>query len=56
MMTCNGGVECSRSQWQTLLGEAGLEVTDVFEREDADGVVEAIVREHFNAVTLALQS
>jgi hypothetical protein len=45
MMTMNGGMERSQSQWKTLLGQAGLEVTDIFERKDADGVVEAVVRE-----------
>ncbi|KAF2161627.1 hypothetical protein M409DRAFT_69702 [Zasmidium cellare ATCC 36951] len=48
MRTFNAGMERSRSQWQSLLGAAGLEVVQFWhgpDGEDADGIVEAALKE-----------
>jgi len=42
MMTFNGGMERSRTQWTRLLEEAGFEVVKFWvQDEDADGIIEA---------------
>jgi hypothetical protein len=43
MMTFNGGMERSRSQWKKLLEDAGFGEIQLFEHCDADGIVEAMV-------------
>lgn len=44
MMTFNGGLERSRSQWIELLTDAGFIVVDFHSVDpDADGIVEAVV-------------
>ncbi|KAK4496566.1 hypothetical protein PRZ48_012546 [Zasmidium cellare] len=47
MMTFNAGMERSRSQWQSLLSAAGLEIVQFChgpDGEDADGLVEAVLK------------
>ena len=45
MMTFNGGMERSRTQWERLLIEAGFEVMEFWVQDpDADGIVEAMVK------------
>ncbi|KAF2184635.1 sterigmatocystin 8-O-methyltransferase [Zopfia rhizophila CBS 207.26] len=43
MMTFNGGMERSRSQWKKLLEDSGFKVLGLWEHFDADGIVEAEV-------------
>lgn len=46
MMTFNGGMERSQKQWRLLLERAGFEVIKFWiPEEDADGIVEAILKE-----------
>jgi O-methyltransferase domain len=46
MMAFNGGMERSQKQWQQLLETAGLEVVKFWvPEEDADGIVEAVLKE-----------
>ncbi|GAB1312628.1 hypothetical protein MFIFM68171_02838 [Madurella fahalii] len=47
MMCFNAGMERTEREWRTLLEKAGLEVVKVWlpTQEDADGIVEAILRE-----------
>lgn len=44
MMAFNGGAERSRKQWTALLDTAGFDVTFWVDDEDADGIVEAVVK------------
>ena len=49
LMTFNGGMERSRKQWTSLLEAAGFEVVKFWVDDDeADGIVEAVVRETKN--------
>lgn len=41
MMTLNGGMERSRSQWIKLLESSGFCNIKIFENSDQDGIVEA---------------
>lgn len=43
MMTFNGGMERSKSQWTKLLTEAGFSCIEFFEHFDEDGIIEAMV-------------
>ncbi|KAL9561359.1 hypothetical protein ACKAV7_014714 [Fusarium commune] len=46
MMTFNSSLERSRSQWVELLSEAGFDIVKFWvDDEDADGIVEAVVKE-----------
>ncbi|KAF7901467.1 hypothetical protein EAF00_003688 [Botryotinia globosa] len=48
MMAFNGGIERTGKEWRKLLAKAGFEVTGIWVPEDepdADGIIEAIVRE-----------
>ena len=46
MMTFNSGMERTGKQWKVLLESAGFEVLKVWTpEEDADGILEAVVRE-----------
>ncbi len=46
MMAFNGGMERSGKQWRLLLETAGFEVVKLWiPDEDADGIVEAIVKD-----------
>ncbi|TGO29904.1 hypothetical protein BPAE_0010g00660 [Botrytis paeoniae] len=48
MMAFNGGIERTGKEWRGLLAKAGFEVTGIWVPEnepDADGIIEAIVRE-----------
>ncbi|TGO35931.1 hypothetical protein BHYA_0140g00020 [Botrytis hyacinthi] len=48
MMVFNGGIERTGKEWRELLVKAGFEVTGIWVPEDepdADGIIEAIVRE-----------
>lgn len=44
MMSFNGGAERSRKQWSTLLEQAGFDVSFWVDDEDADGIIEAVIR------------
>ena len=45
-MTFNSGLERTRDQWRSVLEKAGFEVARFWvEEEDADGIVEAMVKE-----------
>lgn len=41
MMTFNGGMERSKSEWTKLLEDCGFQVTELWEHGDSDGVIEA---------------
>lgn len=41
MMTFNGGMERSRTQWTKLLQEAGFTNIKLWEHYDHDGIIEA---------------
>jgi hypothetical protein len=43
MMTFNGGMERSKSQWAELLGKAGFCNIKLWEHFDHDGIIEAEV-------------
>jgi hypothetical protein len=46
MMIFNGGMERTAKQWESLLAKAGFEVVKVWlPEDDADGIVEAMIRE-----------
>jgi hypothetical protein len=46
MMVFNGGMERTERQWKELLARADLELVKIWPplQEDADGIVEAIVK------------
>jgi hypothetical protein len=43
MMTLNGGMERSRTQWVKLLEDAGFGNIQIYEHLDHDGIIEAEV-------------